>query len=165
MKIRSHNIWITSLVAWIMEIFSPSSVYRYIHVYVKNKTHSLFLSPTSSFTSFYYFIFSLLIFHSLYSDCIFKQDGAKSLGLELLFVILQLQSAKLKREASMALSMLARRANFISSLIQAISPPPIFEVFFLFTLYVCPCHICLLYFDLFSLFTESVILPYLNFTV
>jgi len=36
-----------------------------------------------------------------------------------------------------ALSMLARRANFISSLIQAISPPPTFEGFFFFLLFMC----------------------------
>ncbi|KAK7327232.1 hypothetical protein VNO80_31597 [Phaseolus coccineus] len=45
-------------------------------------------------------------------------------GLELLLNILQSQCAIQKREASMALSMLASRANFISSLIQTISPSP-----------------------------------------
>ncbi|ESW17954.1 hypothetical protein PHAVU_006G001300 [Phaseolus vulgaris] len=45
-------------------------------------------------------------------------------GLELLLNILQSQCTIQKRKASMALSMLASRANFISSLIQTISPSP-----------------------------------------
>ena len=98
--------------------------------------------------------FSLLFSHSLYSDYIFKQDAAKSSGLELLLAILQSQSPILKREASMALSILARRANFISS------PPPTSQVFF--SLFMCTTFV---YFDLFSLFTESFILPYLNCSV
>jgi len=74
--------------------------------------------------------FCFLISHSLYSECIFKQDAAKSSGLELLLNILQSQCTIQKRKASMALSMLASRANFISSLIQTISPSPTSQVFF-----------------------------------
>jgi len=75
--------------------------------------------------------YSLLISHSLYSDCVFKQDAAKSSGLELLLAILQSQSSILKRQASTALSILAIRANFISSLMQTISPPLTSQVFLL----------------------------------
>ncbi|QCD78467.1 Armadillo-type fold [Vigna unguiculata] len=57
-----------------------------------------------------------------YENCILKQDAAKSSGIELLLNILQSQIQK--RDASMALSILASRANFISSLLKAISPSP-----------------------------------------
>jgi len=75
----------------------------------------------------FYQVFFFAISYSLYSECILKQDAAKSSGIELLLNILQSQLQK--RDASMALSILASRANFISSLLKAISPSPTSQVF------------------------------------